>query len=71
MSSASAPGLIIATGSVGKSLKSHAGVFMSHDAGLTWRKVLQDLYTYSMGDHGGIVVAVKYFRQNSKTSEIK
>jgi sortilin-related receptor len=68
LSSASAPGLIIASGSVGKSLKSHAGVFMSHDAGLSWRKVFKELYSYNMGDHGGIVVAVK---QNSKTKEIK
>jgi sortilin-related receptor len=68
LSSASAPGLIIASGSVGKSLKSHAGVFMSHDAGLSWRKIFKEMYSYNMGDHGGIVVAVK---QNSKTKEIK
>ncbi|XP_059482311.1 sortilin-related receptor-like [Neocloeon triangulifer] len=70
LSSASAPGLVIATGAVGKSMKSHASIFMSHDAGLTWRKVLQGLYTYMMGDHGGIVVAVKYFRENTKAKEI-
>ncbi|CAB3366798.1 Hypothetical predicted protein [Cloeon dipterum] len=70
LSSASAPGLIMATGAVGRSLKSHASVFMSHDAGLTWRDELPGLYIYAMGDHGGLLVAVKYFRDNTKAKEL-
>lgn len=35
----SAPGIIIAMGTVGTSLKGHPGVFLSRDAGLTWRQV--------------------------------
>lgn len=39
MSSKSAPGIILATGVVGKSLKGHYGVYISTDAGITWRLV--------------------------------
>jgi hypothetical protein len=39
LTSKSAPGIIIAMGSIGKSLKGHPGVFLSRDAGLTWRQV--------------------------------
>jgi hypothetical protein len=50
----SAPGIIIAMGTVGASLKGHPGVFLSRDAGLTWRQVSckhimessQNMYTY-------------------------
>jgi hypothetical protein len=35
----SAPGIIIAMGTIGTSLKGHPGVFLSRDAGLTWRQV--------------------------------
>lgn len=39
MSSKSAPGIIMATGVVGTSLKGHFGVYISTDAGITWRMV--------------------------------
>ncbi|XP_020710796.1 sortilin-related receptor isoform X2 [Athalia rosae] len=70
MSSKSAPGMIIATGVIGKSLKGHPGVFVSRDAGLTWKQVLKDLYFFNMGDHGGVLVAVKYFKSRGETREI-
>ena len=37
--SKAAPGIIIAMGTVGTSLKGHPGMFLSRDAGLTWRQV--------------------------------
>lgn len=39
LTSKSAPGVIIAMGTIGTSLKGHPGVFLSRDAGLTWRQV--------------------------------
>jgi len=39
LTSKSAPGIIIAMGTVGVSLKGHPGVYLSSDAGLTWRQV--------------------------------
>lgn len=39
LSSKSAPGIILATGSIGTSLKNKPGIFLSRDAGLTWKQV--------------------------------
>lgn len=39
MSRASAPGLILATGTVASSLKGHAALYVSRDAGITWKEV--------------------------------
>lgn len=39
LSSKSAPGIIIATGIYDQSMKGHPAVFMSRDAGVTWRHV--------------------------------
>lgn len=39
LTTSSAPGLIIAAGTIGTSLKGHAGIFISRDAGLSWIKV--------------------------------
>lgn len=70
MSSKSAPGVILASGVVAKSLKGHPGVYISRDAGLTWKQILKHHYFFNMGDHGGILVAVKYFKTKGETREI-
>lgn len=70
MSSKSAPGIIMATGVVGTSLKGHPALYVSRDAGLTWKQVLQDYYFFNMGDHGGVLVAVKYFKTRGETRDI-
>ncbi|XP_039293247.1 sortilin-related receptor-like [Nilaparvata lugens] len=59
LSSKSAPGLIVAAGVVGTSLKGHIGVFLSRDAGLTWHHVLNEYHLFNMGDHGGVITAVR------------
>ncbi|XP_058466286.1 sortilin-related receptor-like [Malaya genurostris] len=70
MSSKAAPGVIMASGVVGKSLKGHPGVYISRDAGLTWKQILKDYHFFNMGDHGGILVAVKYFKSKGETNNI-
>lgn len=70
MSSKSAPGVILASGVIGKSLKGHPCVFISRDAGITWKQILKNYYFFNMGDHGGILVAVKYFKSKGETREI-
>lgn len=70
MSSKSAPGVIMAMGVVGKSLKGHPCVFISRDAGQTWKQILRNYYFFNYGDHGGILVAVKYFKSKGETNEI-
>ncbi|XP_023026610.2 sortilin-related receptor [Leptinotarsa decemlineata] len=71
LSSKSAPGIIMATGVLGKSLKGHYGVYISLDAGLTWHQTLHDLNLFNMGDHGGILAAVEYFKSKEATRNIK
>ncbi|XP_050528252.1 sortilin-related receptor-like isoform X2 [Daktulosphaira vitifoliae] len=71
LSSVSAPGIIMATGVVGKSLKGNPGVFLSRDAGLTWKQVLKEMHFYNMGDHGGALIAVRYYKsEKEETSQI-
>lgn len=92
MTSASAVGMIVATGVIGTSLKGtlgaqsllsveslifqtpsdpgHPGLYVSSDAGLTWHQALKGSYWYAMGDHGGVIVAVKMFRADASTKEL-
>ncbi|XP_046815781.1 sortilin-related receptor-like isoform X1 [Vespa crabro] len=70
MSSKSAPGIIMATGVIGSSLKGHLALYVSRDAGLTWKQVLKDYYFFNMGDHGGLLVAVKYFKSRGETRDL-
>lgn len=70
LSRKSAVGLIMATGIVGKSLKGHPKVYLSADGGMQWHEILSSDYLYSFGDHGGIIVAVKYYRAQGGTKEI-
>lgn len=70
MSSKSAPGIIMATGVIGPSLKGHPALYVSRDAGLTWKQVLKDYFFFNMGDHGGLLVAVKYFKSRGETRDI-
>jgi len=65
-----APGVVLATGNMGKSLKTKTNVFLSADAGLSWHQVLQGNYYYNIGDHGGVIVAVKYFKTEGYTNEL-
>uniref|UniRef100_T1H8D0 Sortilin-related receptor n=1 Tax=Rhodnius prolixus TaxID=13249 RepID=T1H8D0_RHOPR len=70
LTTSSAPGLIIAAGTIGTSLKGHAGIFISRDAGLSWIKILRENYLFNIGDHGGIITAVKGFKTAGETNEI-
>lgn len=70
MSSKAAPGVIMATGVIGKSLKGHPCVFISRDAGQTWKQILKNYHFFNSGDHGGVLVTVKYFKSRGETKEI-
>ena len=58
--SSPAPGLVMGNGNTGKFLgkRAHASLFVSDDAGLTWRKALDDSHMYEFGDQGSLLVAV-------------
>uniref|UniRef100_A0A452SQB1 Sortilin-related receptor n=1 Tax=Ursus americanus TaxID=9643 RepID=A0A452SQB1_URSAM len=67
LSKESAPGLIIATGSVGKNLASKTNVYISSSAGARWREALPGPHYYTWGDHGGIIMAIA---QGSSSSSL-
>ncbi|XP_048015876.1 sortilin-related receptor [Megalobrama amblycephala] len=58
LSKESAPGLIMATGSVGKNLANKPNVYVSSSAGVRWREALVGPHFYTWGDHGGILMAI-------------
>ncbi|XP_042329909.1 sortilin-related receptor-like [Sceloporus undulatus] len=68
LSKESAPGLIIATGSVGKNMASKMNVYISSSAGVRWKEVLSGPHYYSWGDHGGILMVVA---QGTETNQLK
>ena len=70
LSSKNAVGIVMASGNMGATLTQKNNVFVSADAGLSWHQVLKGSYFYNLGDHGGIIVAVKYFKTEGPTNEL-
>ncbi|XP_043847881.1 sortilin-related receptor [Dromiciops gliroides] len=68
LSKESAPGLIVATGSVGKNMASKTNVYISSSAGARWREALSGPHYYTWGDHGGILMAIA---QGMETNQLK
>ncbi|ODN82335.1 signal sequence binding protein [Cryptococcus wingfieldii CBS 7118] len=58
--SSTAPGYVMAVGSVGESLLSYddCDTFLSTDAGLSWRQVQEGAHKYEFGDQGSVLVIV-------------
>ncbi|QQP39676.1 Sortilinrelated receptor_ L(DLR class) A repeatscontaininglike [Caligus rogercresseyi] len=71
LSRASSVGLILGSGNIGNHLGvGKSNVYLSADAGLSWQQTLAGSYYYSIGDHGGIIVAVKYYKTDGPTNEL-
>uniref|UniRef100_A0A3Q1ID25 Sortilin-related receptor n=1 Tax=Anabas testudineus TaxID=64144 RepID=A0A3Q1ID25_ANATE len=68
LSKDSAPGVIMATGSVGRNLANKPNVYVSSSAGARWREALAGPYFYTWGDHGGILMAIA---QGGPTTHLK
>ncbi|XP_046891253.1 sortilin-related receptor isoform X1 [Hypomesus transpacificus] len=68
LSKDSAPGLIMATGSVGSNLANKANVYVSSSAGARWREALAGPHFYTWGDHGGLLMAIA---QGGSTMNLK
>ncbi|XP_051788146.1 sortilin-related receptor isoform X1 [Erpetoichthys calabaricus] len=68
LSKESAPGLILATGSVGRNLGSKPNVYISSNGGARWREALAGPHYYSWADHGGILMAIA---QGGPTNQLK
>ena len=56
--SSTAPGFVMAVGSVGTHLADYeeCDTFLSTDAGLTWRMVQEGAHKYEFGDQGSVLV---------------
>lgn len=59
--SSPAPGLVMGIGNTGKKLRDYeeGDLYVSDDAGLTWRKALSGPHKYEFGDQGSVLVAIK------------
>ncbi|KAF4984836.1 hypothetical protein FZEAL_64 [Fusarium zealandicum] len=59
--SSPAPGLVMGNGNTGKSLGKFedANLYVSDDAGVTWKQALEGPHKYEFGDSGTILVAVR------------
>ncbi|CAL3967351.1 unnamed protein product [Diplocarpon coronariae] len=59
--SSPAPGLLMGIGNTGTHLKKYddGDLYVSDDAGLTWRKGLSGPHKYEVGDQGSILVAIE------------
>ncbi|XP_034043251.1 VPS10 domain-containing receptor SorCS3 [Thalassophryne amazonica] len=56
----SAPGIIVATGNIGAELSyNNVGMFISSDAGNSWRQIFEEEHNVWFLDQGGALVAVK------------
>ncbi|KAM8772002.1 VPS10 domain-containing receptor SorCS1 isoform 2-T2 [Acanthopagrus schlegelii] len=57
----SAPGIIVASGSIGSELTtSNVSVFITSDAGNTWRQIFNEEYAVLYLDQGGALVAIRH-----------
>ena len=58
--SSPAPGLVMGVGNKGKYLKEYeeCDLYVSDDAGLTWRKALKEAHKYEFGDRGSVLLAI-------------
>lgn len=67
--SSPAPGLVMGIGNTGDYLKSYedGDLYVSDDAGVTWRKALDGPHKYEFGDQGSILLAIK----EGNTDEMK
>jgi hypothetical protein len=68
--SSPAPGLVMGIGNTGDQLISYneGDLYVSDDAGLTWRLALEDAHRYEFGDQGSILVAINDEGVTSKLS---
>lgn len=58
--SSPAPGLVMGVGNTGDYLKDYddGDLYVSDNAGISWRKALDDAHKYEFGDQGSVLVAV-------------
>lgn len=66
MSEPSAPGYILAAGSVGSKIVKKVDVFFSSNGGKNWKEIRKGEWYYDWADHGGVLAMVKKFGKSSE-----
>ncbi|KAJ9228413.1 hypothetical protein DTO027B5_7688 [Paecilomyces variotii] len=68
--SSPAPGIVMGVGNTGDHLKSYESgdLYVSDDAGVTWRKALDGSHKYEFGDQGAVIMAIQ---DKEKTDKIQ
>jgi Sortilin, neurotensin receptor 3,/Sortilin, neurotensin receptor 3, C-terminal len=58
--SSPAPGIVMGVGNTGKRLQDYTDgdLYVSDDAGLTWKQALDGAHKYEFGDQGAVIVAI-------------
>lgn len=58
--SSPAPGIVMGVGNTGEALKSYSQghLYVSDDAGVTWRQALEGPHKYEFGDQGAVIMAI-------------
>ena len=64
----SAPGIIIAHGSLGATLSTNPDLYISRDGGVSWAQTLTGSYGVTVVDHGGLLVAADDYHQEASSS---
>jgi hypothetical protein len=59
----SAPGIIIAHGSIGATIANNPDLYISRDGGVSWVQTLTGSYGVTVADHGGLLVAADDYHQ--------
>ena len=62
-----APGIILAHGTIGGQLSINPDLFISRDGGNTWNQTLEGSWGVSVLDQGGLMVAARDYHQNPST----
>ncbi|KAJ5489553.1 Vacuolar protein sorting/targeting protein 10 [Penicillium diatomitis] len=70
MFSSPAPGIVMGVGNTGEHLKKYSDgdLYVSDDAGLTWRRALKGPHQFAFGDQGGVIIAIS---DDGKTDKVK
>lgn len=68
--SSPAPGMVMGVGNTGKRLQDYkeGNLYVSDDAGLTWKEALEGAHKYEFGDQGAVIVAID---DKDTTNEVK
>ena len=64
----SAPGIIVAHGTIGSQLGKNPDLYISRDGGVSWAQTLNGSYGVTVVDHGGLLVAADDYHKEPSSA---